>query len=154
MIRTLGACALLAALAASSVPASSASSSSTVTVTVEVAEKAMDWTGKWSRMAIADAGGDLRPAPEPSRVVFEVDPQLFVSMSVGCNQIGSQLLPGEGDAISFAPGMATRMGCEGAVGEAEDRLVNALDQITRHERRGDEIVFLDADGRDLLLIGR
>lgn len=152
MIRSAAAVAIGLAACLSPLPAGSASS--TVTVTIATGEKAVDWKGRWSRMEIADAAGSLQAAPEPAKVLFEVDPQLFVSMSVGCNRIGSQLQPGEGDAITFAPGLATRMACMGAIGAAEERLVDAIGKIARYERRGDDVVFLDADGRPLLLIGR
>jgi len=144
----------VALLAATSPPAALSASSATTTVTITTKVNAMDWTGAWSRMEIVDAQGKLKPAPDPTRVKFEVDPQLFVSMSVGCNQIGSQLQPGEGGAITFAPGMATRMGCEGAIGEAEDRLTAALPAIARYEVRGDDVAFMDAGGRVLLVVGR
>jgi heat shock protein HslJ len=144
---------LLLAMSAPLAPALAASSS-TVTVTVQAKGEPMSWTGTWSRLEIADAAGALQAAPEPAKVIFEVDPQLFVSMSVGCNRIGSQLLPGEGDAVAFAPGMATRMACMGPVGEAEQRLLDAITRVARYEKRGDDVAFLDADGHPLLLIGR
>lgn len=144
---------LLLAMSAPLAPALAASSS-TVTVTVQVKGEPMSWTGTWTRLEIADGGGTLQAAPDPQKVVFEVDPQLFVSMSVGCNRIGSQLQPGEGDAVTFAPGMATRMACMGPVGETEERLLDAITKVARYEMRGEDVAFLDADGRALLLIGR
>ena len=152
MIRIAVACTMLLAVGASPVPALAASSA-TVTVTVTTKVNGMDWSGPWTRMQIADAQGALQPAPEPGRVRFEVDGQLAVAMSVGCNQIGSTLQPGEGDAITFTPAMATRMACEGAVGEAETRLFDALEKIARYEARGEDVVFMAADGQALLLIG-
>ncbi len=118
------------------------------------AEHAMNWTGTWTRLEIADAAGNLRVLPDPSRLVFEVDSDLRISVSVGCNRIGSQIVPGVGQAVTFAPGMATRMACMGEIGAAEDRFVDAMTKIARFEMRGDDVVFLDADGHDLLLIGR
>ncbi len=113
-----------------------------------------DWTGDWTKMQLAGADGKLAPLPDVAKLLFQVDAELRVSFSVGCNRIGTQLVPGEGSAISFAPGMATRMACPGELGDVEQRATDALDKVRSYEVRDGAVAFRDEAGHDLMLIER
>ena len=128
-------------------PESPAMTSSTVVSNV-------DWAGNWTRMELAGKDGALKPLPAAAKLLFEVDKDLYVSLSIGCNRIGTQIVPGEGMSVTFAPGMATEMACPGEIGEAEQRLTDAIEKVAGYELRGSDVVFLDAAGRPLMLIGR
>jgi heat shock protein HslJ len=122
---------------------------------IKAAAKAgIDWAGDWTRMELAGTDGQLAPLPDVARLQFQVDDELRVSFSVGCNRIGTQLVPGEGDAITFAPGMATRMACPGELGDLEQRATDALDRVRSYEVRDGAVAFLDEAGQDVMLIAR
>lgn len=123
-------------------------------MTKAAATTSFDWTGNWTRMELAGKDGALKPLPAAAKLLFEVDKDLRVSLSVGCNRIGTQIVPGEASAITFALGMATRMACPGEIGEAEQRLTDAIEKVAGYEMRGPDVVFLDAAGKPLMLIGR
>ncbi|MBX3574098.1 MAG: META domain-containing protein [Mesorhizobium sp.] len=113
-----------------------------------------EWTGNWTRMELAGKDGALGPLPAAAKLLFEVDRNLYVSLSVGCNRIGTQIVPGEGNTVTFAPGMATEMACPGEIGEAEQKLTDAIGKAAAYELRGTDVVFLDSAGKPLMLIGR
>jgi heat shock protein HslJ len=114
----------------------------------------VEWVGDWTQMQLAGTDDKLAALPAVAKLVFQVDAGLRVSFSVGCNRIGTQLVPGEGNAISFAPGMATRMACPGELGDLEQRATDALDKVRSYEVRDGSVAFLDEGGRDLMLIAR
>lgn len=113
-----------------------------------------EWIGNWTRMELAGKDGALGPLPASAKLLFEVDRNLYVSLSVGCNRIGTQIVPGEGNTVTFAPGMATEMACPGEIGEAEQKLTDAIGKAAAYELRGTDVVFLDSAGKPLMLIGR
>jgi len=123
-------------------------------MTSSAATSSLDWAGNWTRMELAGKDGALQPLPAAAKLTFEVDKDLRVSLSVGCNRIGTQIMPGEGSAVTFAPGMATRMACPGEIGDAEQTLTDAIDKVAGYEMRGADVVFVDAAGKPLMLIGR
>ncbi len=118
------------------------------------ATSGLDWTGNWTRMEVAGKDGALGPLPAAAKLLFEVDRNLYVSLSIGCNRIGTQIVPGEGNTVTFAPGMATEMACPGEIGEAEQELTDAIGKAAAYELRGADVVFLDSAGKPLMLIGR
>lgn len=125
------------------------------TPVIKVAVNAkVDWAGDWTKMQLAGADGQLAPLPDFAKLVFQVDADLRVAFSVGCNRIGTQLVPGEGNAISFAPGMATRMACPGELGDLEQRATDTLDRVRSYEVRDGAVAFRDEGGRDVMLIAR
>jgi heat shock protein HslJ len=122
---------------------------------IKVAANAnVDWAGEWTRMELAGKEGQLAPLPDFAKLLFQVDKDRNVSFSVGCNRIGTQLVPGEGNAITFAPGMATRMACPGELGDLEQRATDALDRVRSYEVRDGAVAFLDEAGQDVMLIAR
>lgn len=123
-------------------------------MTNAAATSSFDWTGNWTRMELAGKDGALKPLPAAAKLLFEVDRNLYVSISIGCNRIGTQIVPGEGNMVTFAPGMATEMACPGEIGETEQRLTDAIEKVAGYELRGPDVVFLDAAGKPLMLIGR
>ncbi|MCR5855411.1 META domain-containing protein [Mesorhizobium sp. J428] len=123
-------------------------------MTSSAAQSSLDWSGAWTRMELAGPDGALQPLPAAAKLTFEVDKELRVSLSVGCNRIGTQIVPGEGNAVTFAPGMATEMACPGEIGDAEQKLTDAIQKVAGYETRGTNVVFLDATGKPLMLIGR
>lgn len=123
-------------------------------MTNAAATSSFDWTGNWTRMELAGKDGALKPLPAAAKLHFEVDRNLYVSLSIGCNRIGSQIVPGEGNMVTFAPGMATEMACPGEIGETEQRLTDAIEKVVGYELRGPDVVFVDAAGKPLMLIGR
>lgn len=123
-------------------------------VTNLAANANVDWAGDWTKMQLAGADGQLAPLPDFAKLVFQVDGDKRVSFSVGCNRIGTQLVAGEGNAITFAPGMATRMACPGELGDLEQRATEALDKVRSYEVRDGAVAFRDEGGRDVMLIAR
>lgn len=123
-------------------------------MTNAAATSSFDWGGNWTRMELAGKDGALEPLPAAAKLLFEVDKDLRVSLSVGCNRIGTQIVPGEGGAVTFAPGMATQMACPGEIGDVERRLADAIEKVAGYELRGTDVVFVDAAGKPLMLIGR
>ncbi|MCO5163084.1 MAG: META domain-containing protein [Mesorhizobium sp.] len=114
----------------------------------------LDWSGTWTRMELAGKDGSLEPLPAGAKLLFEVDRNLYLSLSIGCNRIGTQIVPGEGKTVTFAPARATEMACPGEIGEAEQKLTDAIGKAAAYELRGPDVVFLDSAGKALLLIGR
>lgn len=125
-----------------------------IAVMTIAATSSLDWTGNWTRMELAGKDGALEPLPAAAKLLFEVDRNLYVSLSIGCNRIGTQIVPGEGKTVTFAPGMATEMACPGEIGEAEQKLTDAIGKAAAYELRGTDVVFLDSAGKPLMLIGR
>jgi len=141
-------------LAIAPVGAAFADEPETPVMTSAAATSSLDWTGKWTRMELAGKDGALGPLPAAAKLLFEVDRNLYVSLSIGCNRIGTQIVPGEGNTVTFAPGMATEMACPGEIGEAEQELTDAIGKAAAYELRGADVVFLDSAGKPLMLIGR
>jgi heat shock protein HslJ len=125
----------------------------TAAMTISAASS-FDWSGNWTRMELAGKDGQLQPLPAAAKLLFEVDEDLRVSLSVGCNRIGTQIVPGERSTVTFAPGMATEMACPGEIGEAEQKLTDAIGKVAAYELRGTDVVFLDSAGKPVMLIGR
>lgn len=118
------------------------------------ATSSLDWAGNWTRMELAGKDGTLQPLPAAAKLLFEVDADLRVSLSVGCNRIGTQIVPGEGNSVTFEPAMGTQMACPGEIGDAEQKLADAIERVAGYELRGSDVVFIDATGKPLMLIGR
>ena len=118
------------------------------------ATSSFDWNGNWTRMELAGKDGALQRLPAAAKLLFEVDKELRVSLSVGCNRIGTQIVPGEGNSVTFAPAMGTQMACPGEIGDGEQKLTDAIERAVGYEMRGSDVVFIDATGKPLMLIGR
>lgn len=118
------------------------------------ANASVEWAGDWTKMQLAGPDGQLAPLPDFAKLLFQVDAEKHVSFSVGCNRIGTQLVPGEGNAITFAPAMATRMACPGELGDLEQRATDTLDKVRSYEVRDGAVAFRDEGGSDVMLIAR
>jgi len=89
---------------------------------------------------------DGKPVVEGSRTEFSFFEQGRVAATVGCNRIGGGVELGEG-TLRFGPLMMTRMACEEALMDQENRFSAALSEVTlyRLEEEGTVLILLDEE---------
>ena len=100
---------------------------------------------------ITALGGAAVP-PEAREPVIRLDPgpdAASFTASAGCNRFGGSARI-EGEALTFGPARATRMGCPPPLDAAESALSDALTGTVRWELEGGTLRLLDAGGSVLL----
>jgi len=87
------------------------------------------------------------PVVEGSRTEFSFFEQGRVAATVGCNRIGGGVMLGKG-TVKFGPLMMTRMACEEALMEQENRFAEALSKVSLYLLEdGDRVLlFMDEEG--------
>ena len=84
----------------------------------------------WTLTTLIDGAGDDGSASSvPTDVrtpTLKVDADGSAALDTGCNR-GSLTVEVDGDALSFGPGMLTKMACPGAAGDVEKAMLAVLD---------------------------
>lgn len=86
---------------------------------------------------------------DPSKAKLVVDANGRVSTTVGCNQM-SGMATIAGASLSFGPFASTRMACEPALMELEQRYGVALAATRAFKIDGKMLKFTDGAGRELI----
>lgn len=87
---------------------------------------------------------DGEPVVEGSRTEFSFFEQGRVSAMVGCNRIGGRVELGAG-TVRFGPLMMTRMACEEALMDQENRFSEALSAVVRYRLEQEDTVLILLD---------
>lgn len=113
----------------------------------------VEWAGTWRQVWVTAPDGRRRSAPRGTDVRFTIARDMTVSITAGCNTIGSRLTL-RGQRATFAPAMMTRMRCDNVLQRFEQRLAGAMDAVQSYEYREGQIAFLNARGHTILQIAR
>lgn len=91
------------------------------------------------------------PVVEGSRTEFNFFEPGRIAATVGCNRIGGGVVMGAG-TIGFGPLIMTRMACEEALMDQENRFSEALSLVSRYRLNENGRVLLLLNDQDTVLV--
>lgn len=91
------------------------------------------------------------PLVEGSRTEFSFFEPGRIAATVGCNRIGGAVAAGDG-TLKFGPLMMTRMACEEALMDQENRFSEALSLVSHYRLNENGGVLLLLDDEDTILV--
>jgi heat shock protein HslJ len=117
-----------------------------------VARSADEW--RIARMWNPQSAKSLALSPSVSaKSTAAVVPPGRLSLSIGCNDMSTKGLKQDGSARLEDPVM-TRMACAPSLAALETALLAALRLVRSHERTGNEMIFRDGAGKEVLALIR
>jgi heat shock protein HslJ len=114
----------------------------------------LTWTGNWTDVWVGGPDGRLYRAPNNAAARFTVHGDMTVSMTSGCNTIGSRLTVFRSSFARFSPALSTRIACGNAQQQFERRVASAMAAVRSFDVREGQVAFLNRRGQVMLQIGR
>lgn len=112
------------------------------------------WIGNWTDIWVGGPDGRLYRAPNNAAARFTVFGDMTVSMTSGCNTIGSRLTVFRSSFARFSPAFSTRLACGNAQQRFERRVSSAMAAVRSFDVREGQVAFLNSRGQVVLQIGR